>query len=268
MKKIIFGLLILSSLISLQAFAEDALISVSTDGSSYKEGDIIVVSGKVTIVIVGTPVTMQLFNQGNLIDIAQITVAQDGTFSSTIIAKGPLWTNQGEYTIRVLFGEGNIAETTFMFFPETNEPIKTKTFEVDAGNYGTFDVEYSITGGDVKDIKIDPENYALVVTIDSKEKGIILLEIPRESLDAKKQDGSTEEFIVLIDEIPIKYEEDLSNPNSRIVTIHFEKGDSTIKIIGTTIIPEFGVITIMILVVGLFATIITTNKFYRYSSYL
>ena len=263
---VIFGLLILLVVFTLPVFAEDIpLISVKTDGSSYNEGDIIIVSGKVATVIAGTPVTMQLFNQGNLIDIGQIVVAQDGSYSSTINAAGPLWTKSGEYTIRVLFGEGNIAETTFNFLKETGESPKTKTFEVNAMSYGTFDVEYSITGGIVKDIKIDPDNYALVVTIESTEKGSLLLEIPREALDAKEQDKSDIEFIVLIDEIQVLYKEDITNSNSRKITINFEQGDSDIKIIGTTIIPEFGAITIMILVIGIIITTLgTKNKFRQY----
>ncbi|MCI4433539.1 MAG: PEFG-CTERM sorting domain-containing protein [Nitrosopumilus sp.] len=263
---VIFGLLILLVVFTPSVFAEDIpLISVKTDSSSYNEGDIIIISGKVETVIVGTPVTMQLFNQGNLIDIGQITVAQDGSYSSTINASGPLWTNSGEYTIRVLFGEGNIAETTFNFLQKTGESPKTKTFEVNAGSYGTFDVGYSITGGILKDIKIDPDNYALVVTIESTEKGSLLLEIPREALDAKEQNKSDIEFIVLVNEIQVLYKEDMTNSNLRKITINFEQGDSDIKIIGTTIIPEFGAITIMILVIGIIITTLgTKNKFRQY----
>lgn len=257
MKRIIFGLIVLTFFTS-NAFAEE-LIFVTTDSSSYKEGDVIVVSGNVTTVIADTPVTMQLFSESSLIDVGQITVAQDGTFSSTLIP-GPLWTNAGEYIIRVLYGEGNIAETVFSFFPKTNEPVKTEIFEVDAGSYGTFDVEYKITGGIVKDMKIDPNSYSLIVTIEAIEKGSILLEIPRYALDAKTQEESDEEFIVLIDDIPVKYEENEKNQETRIMTINFEKDDKIITIIGTTIIPEFGGVAIMVLIAGFVVIIITKNK--------
>jgi predicted secreted protein with PEFG-CTERM motif len=263
---VIFGLLVFLVVFTLPIFAEEIpLISVKTDSSSYNEGDIIIVSGKVETVIVGTPVTMQLFSQGNLIDIGQITVAQDGSYSSTINAEGPLWTNSGEYTIRVLFGEGNIAETTFNFLQKIGESPKTKIFEVNAGSYGTFDVGYSITGGIVQDIKIEPDNYTLVVTIESTEKGSLLLEIPREALDAKERDKSDIEFIVLVNEVQILYDEEIVNSSSRKITINFEQGNSDIKIIGTTVIPEFGGITITILIIGIITTILVTkNKFQQY----
>ncbi|MBI2642950.1 MAG: PEFG-CTERM sorting domain-containing protein, partial [Nitrosarchaeum sp.] len=58
--RIIFGVLILLIVFTLPAFAE-SLISVETDANSYREGETIVISGKVSTIITGTPVTMQLF---------------------------------------------------------------------------------------------------------------------------------------------------------------------------------------------------------------
>ena len=49
---------------------------------------------------------------------------------------------------------------------------------------------------------------------------------------------------------------------SRIITINFEQGDSQIQIIGTYVIPEFGTIAMVILIVGIMITILATkNKF-------
>ena len=258
--RIIFGVLILLIAFTLPAFAE-SLISVETDANSYKEGETIVISGKVSTIITGTPVTMQIFGQDNLVDIAQITVAEDGSYSHTVRAEGPLWSKAGEYTIRVSFGEGNIAETQFAFSPKT-ETSETKTFEVDAGNHGTFDVEYSIEGGTVKNMLVDEEIFALIVIIESTDDGSISLEIPRYALDAKKQDETDDIFIIIIDGIEAPYQETITDSNSRVITINFEQGDSDIEIIGTTIIPEFGTIAMMILAIGIITTIfITKNKF-------
>ena len=258
--RIISGVLILLIVFTLPAFAE-SLISVKTDDNSYNEGETIVISGKVSTIITGTPVTMQIFGQDNLVDIAQITVAEDGNYSHTVRAEGPLWSKAGEYTIRVSFGEGNIAETQFTFSPKT-ETSETKTFEVDAGNHGTFDVEYSIEGGTVKDMLVDEEIFALIVIIESTDEGSISLEIPRYALDAKKQDETDDIFIIIIDGIEAPYQETITDSNSRVITINFEQGDSDIEIIGTTIIPEFGTIAVMILAIGIITTIfVTKNKF-------
>ena len=258
--RIILGFLILLIVFTLPAFAE-SLITVETDANSYKGGETIVVSGKVSIIIVDTPVTMQIFNQGNLVDIAQIRVAEDGSYSHTVIAEGPLWSKAGEYTVKVTFGEGNIAEAQFSFSPKTEIHV-TNTFEVDAGSHGTFDVKYFIDGGIVKNMSIDKDIFALIVIVESTDNGSISLEIPRKALDAKKQDETDNTFIVIIDGIEAPYQETVTDSNSRIITINFEQGDSDIEIIGTTIIPEFSTIAVMILAIGIVTTIfVTKNKF-------
>ncbi|MEK6822127.1 MAG: PEFG-CTERM sorting domain-containing protein, partial [Thermoproteota archaeon] len=152
-------------------------------------------------------------------------------------------------------------ETQFTFSPKT-ETTETKTFEVDAGNHGTFDVEYSIEGGTVKDMLVDEEIFALIVIIESTDDGSISLEIPRYALDAKKQDETDDIFIIIIDGIEAPYQETITDSNSRVITINFEQGDSDIEIIGTTIIPEFGTIAMMVLAIGIITTIfVTKNKF-------
>ena len=70
-------------------------------------------------------------------------------------------------------------------------------------------------------------------------------------MDAGKSDGQDEKFIVLIDNIQVPYEETETNSQLRFITINFEEGDSEIEIIGTFIVPEFGVITALILVSGI-----------------
>ena len=53
-----------------------------------------------------------------------------------------------------------------------------------------------------------------------------------------------------------------SDPTNRIIGINFEKGDSEIQIIGTYVIPEFGTIVMIILTIGILASILLTkNKF-------
>ena len=258
----IFFILIALLIISTgTAFAQESLISVQTDDNNYDEGDTIVISGKVVTVVGTTPVTLQLFMQESLIDIAQITVAQDGSYSHTIIAEGPLWKKQGEYLVRVSYGDGNIAESEFSYTPKSDSIETTTNFEVDAGSHGTFDVEYTIKGGTVEDITVDSDNFALIVQINSTDEGTIIVDLPREFIGAEKQNGNDEDFIILIDDIEVAYQESIKS-ESRLVTINFELGDSEIKIIGTYVVPEFGTIATMILIAGIITVVvISRNRF-------
>jgi predicted secreted protein with PEFG-CTERM motif len=244
------------------AFAEETLILVQTNNNNYSEGDTILISGEIKTMIGDTQVTMQLFQKGNLIEIAQIKVSQDGNYTHTIIAEGPLWKNQGEYMVKATYGEKNIAETSFKYTPKSEIIETIKDFEVDAGDSGTFDLKYTIRGGTVESIEIEPENLGLLVKINSSDNGKIILELPRESIDAEKQNGQDETFIILIDNNQTTYEEIESDSTVRTIEINFEKGDSKIQIIGTYVIPEFGTIVMIILTIGILASILLTkNKF-------
>ena len=120
MKIVIFYTLMILAVISMgTAFAQESLISVETDESNYQEGDTIVISGEVATIIGETQITMQLFQGANMVEIAQIKVSQDGNYVHTIIAQGPLWKNQGDYTVRTVYGENNIAETSFAVYIRT-----------------------------------------------------------------------------------------------------------------------------------------------------
>ena len=260
--RIFYGLIVLLIISTGTVFAQEAIINVQTDDNSYDEGDIVTISGNVTIVIGETPITLQLFIEGSLVDIAQITVAQDGSYSHTIIAEGPLWKKIGNYLVRVSYGEGNIAESEFSFSPKSESIETTTIFEVSAGSQGTFDVEYTIKGGTIKNMIVDADIFAIIVQIESTDEGTISLDLPREFIGAEKQDGKDDTFIILIDGIEVAYQESVVHSDSRVITINFEEGDSDIEIIGTYVIPEFGTIVMMILIAGIMTIIIASrNKF-------
>ena len=257
--RIFFILIALLTISTGTAFAQESLISVQTDDNNYDEGDTIVISGKVITVVGSTPITLQLFIDEGLVDIAQITVAQDGSYSHTIIAEGPLWKKQGEYLVRVSYGEGNIAESEFSYTPKLDSIETTTNFEVDAGSHGTFDIEYTIKGGTIKDIIIDSDNFALIVQIDSTDEGTVTMDLPKEYIGAEKQNGKDDTFIILIDGIEVAYQESI-NSESRVTTINFEQGDSEIMIIGTYVVPEFGTTAIIILITGIITTILVARN--------
>jgi predicted secreted protein with PEFG-CTERM motif len=259
----IFSILILIVLIPIgTVFADGSLISVNIDNENYQEGDIILVSGNVSTIIGNTQVTLQLFSEGNLVDVDQIEVGQDGNYYSRIKATGPLWQNSGEYTIKVVYGEANIAEKSFNYLSNSETVETSNIFEVDAGSSGTFDIRYTIRGGIIETIKIQPEIFGLILKIDSSDNGFLVLDLPRQFIDAEKQNGKDEEFIIIIDNVQVSHTESKIFSDMRTITIDFEKGDSEIQIIGTHVIPEFGTIVMIILTVGIMTSIILTrNRF-------
>ena len=99
------------------------LLTVMTDNNHYNEGDTVVVSGQVSPLVVNKPIILQIWNEGNLVSIAQFFPAQDGSYSKTIIAEKPLWKNPGEYVVRVAYDE-RIVETMITYIkPQGKESL-------------------------------------------------------------------------------------------------------------------------------------------------
>jgi len=245
---------------TMTAFGQGQLIFVETSQNSYEEGDKIVVSGNVTSIITGEQVSITIIHEGNLVDIAQIEVAQDGNFATTFNTGGPLWQKDGNYVVRALYAKTTM-EASFDFYGKQALIETTDVFEVDAGSYGTFDIDYTVRGATIKNMVVDSEIFALIVILETDDDGAITLKLPRESIDATKTDDQDDTFIILIDGIEVPYREISTNADSRTITIEFEEGDTDIEIIGTFVIPEFGSIVMIILVIGIVSTIFLSSKY-------
>jgi len=257
--RLIILLVFAFSFFILPAFSQTSpIIEIHVSDSSFEEGQTIVISGEVTTIVMNTPITVQIFYKENLIEIAQLQVAQDGTFTLTVSAQGPQWQQEGEYIVRATYGEGNIAEAYFNFYKKLPDP--SINFEVSKpGDIGTFDIEYVIRGGTVKDIIVDEKFLELIVLIETETSGTITLNLPRSAIDAKTNDGKDDSWIVLIDGMETNYKEE-TQTESRIITINFEEGDSDIEIIGTFVVPEFGTFTYLVLSASIIPIFIISSR--------
>ena len=82
-------------------------ITLMTDKTAYGQGDVITIYGKVEKVIIGLEISLQIFFEKNQIGISQIKISQDGEFTDTITAGGPLWKNEGQITIKATYGDSS-----------------------------------------------------------------------------------------------------------------------------------------------------------------
>jgi len=241
-------------------------ISLSTNSDIYYNGDHVVVFGSVNTIFEDMPITIQIYHESNLIGIAQSDVAKDGTYVASFYATGSKWKDEGTYTVRAQYTPTQIAETSFEFFSQVID-TSAAVFPVDIPNSGTFDVGYTIRGGEVKAISMNGEHYSLLVETTMNSNGNLILKLPRESFDAQS-DGTDETFIVLISKenissenfAQVEYEEIATSSDYRTIRIPLEEGDKWVEVIGTYVIPEFGSIVIIILVVAVSSAIIISKS--------
>ena len=241
-------------------------ISVSTSNDIYYDGDHIVVFGSVSTIFENMPITIQIYHESNLIGIAQPAVAEDGTFVASFYATGTKWKDEGTYIVRAQYTPTQIAETTFEFYSQVIDS-SAAIFPVNIPNSGTFDTGYTIRGGEVRSIEMNLDRYSLLVRTVMDTNGNLILKLPRDSFDAQS-DGTDETFIVLISKentssenfVQVEYEEIATGSDYRTIRIPLEEGDKWVEIIGTYVIPEFGSIVIIILVVAVSSAIIMSKS--------
>jgi len=132
---VLVGLAVLSVMGISDVYAQSPIV-VTTDKSSYSEGDTILVTGEVSQLLGGFNLSliMQAPN-GNIVAIDQLTVEADKKFSSSLAAGGSLMKVEGTYTITVQYGDNKsrMAQTSFEFEGSTTTPISEMTVTVTDG---------------------------------------------------------------------------------------------------------------------------------------
>ena len=123
---------------------------------------------------------------------------------------------------------------------------------------GSYNVNYTITGATIEDMRVDSADTSLVLLINSTGDGNLVVDLPRSLIDAKAGSGD-DQFIVLVDDTYSSFHEDKSGTD-RTLTIPFAVGSQRIEVIGTQVVPEFGPAAAAVLAVSVLAIVAVSNK--------
>ena len=208
------------------------IISVELDNQSYADGDKIIISGKVEELLSNMPINLSILSPNDqLVNLNQIVVNPDKTYAATITAGGSLMQNEGNYTVKVLYGnKSRTAKTTFNFKGSariTESKITEDTIVIEGTN---SQIIYIIQGGKIISAVKDLGISSLILGIESVKNGAIVLTIPRDVLDAQINNVD-DNFLVLIDGDEIKFNE-FKTDYFRTLTIPFPSNSEEIEIIG------------------------------------
>ena len=270
MLKSVFFILLSLAIMMPVAFAQEGMLSsqkivLMADSTAYQEGDVITITGSVEKVIPGMPISLQVFFEKNLIQVSQVRVSQDGEFTDTFTAAGPQWHNEGDVIIRANYGGDTSTELIISFFKDTSGEYLS-TFEVKIPGAGTFDVPYTMKGGVVTNMELNQKDLSLEIDILTESDGVLDINLSRESIDSLSNAGQDIDFIVSIyekdSEFPIQtdYIKIKDDDSHRAISIPIRDGDTTIKIIGTHVVPEFGTIAMIVLAVAIVSIIAVSAK--------
>ena len=99
------------------------------------------------------------------------------------------------------------------------------------------DFDYTIRGGEVLDFELDSENTSLLIFIDARARGELIITLPRAVIDAKIGSEDTD-FDVFIRGLPLTSYDETITPYDRTITIPFKRSNDELSIVGTHIFSQ------------------------------
>jgi len=261
------SILVLSSLILLPFFGGESfaqsnqVLSLTTEKEAYAAGEPIVILGLVEIKLAEVAAIIQVFSPiGNMIHVSQIEIESDGSFTETVATSiGGVWKETGTYLVKVTYGE-NSAQTEFEYGGMLSAGVQTvPEFAIEDSSSQSImledqEVEYELTGAEIIRMFPDPENKSLIIEIKTYNDGELTITLPKTVIDTN-EDG----FFILLDGDEINHNA-VSVPGFWTLTIPFSYGSEEIEIIGTFVIPEFGTIVGLVLVLAISTIILISVK--------
>jgi predicted secreted protein with PEFG-CTERM motif len=101
-------------------------------------------------------------------------------------------------------------------------------------------------GGWIKQLKPNSQNNSLVIDVTTIKSGELDLILPRTIIDAKSEKNDDVSFLVIVDGKKTDIV-DTKIHSLRMLTIPVPSGAEKIEIIGSSVIPEFKELTLMVL---------------------
>ncbi|MFB5628726.1 MAG: PEFG-CTERM sorting domain-containing protein [Nitrosarchaeum sp.] len=242
---------------------------VWTDSQVYNHNAIIKVNGYLKPQNNVAPILAVVTNPiGNVVTIQQISPDADGNFSFELSTASPLWTQNGDYVLKVQSGaETRQFKTKFTLVSSTLEPsdkCKSNAISVLANNDRVYCIPYQITSGQVASTKGKLNSDTKTMTLDMKGQSIesVVFTIPRSILDSKSSSGVDSVFVVTTNGKMVEYIElDGDSKTRRIQLDYPASGKASFEIIGTHIIPEFGSLALLVLVGSIVSILVISKSF-------
>jgi predicted secreted protein with PEFG-CTERM motif len=139
-------------------------------------------------------------------------------------------------------------------FAQTSQQYTIK----DAQSGQSFQVQYVATGATVSEMSISSHDASLVVFLQSSSDGNLTLTLPRALIDAKNG-ANDDQFFVLVDGADTEFTEYKTNTD-RTITVFIPKDTEQVEVIGTQVVPEFGALSSLVLVMAIISIVAVSAK--------
>ena len=245
------------------SFAEtDGFIEL-TEKVAYSD-ECITLMGKVQNIIPDVPVVIQVISPNdNLVDIRQLSVNDDLLFDTNF---SPSWKLDGEYMMKITYGNHflddvlHVVSSSDISSPDV-EQIQVFKFE---------GKEYYFEGRNgMKNISVNDETNSIHYELNYPSHPCLTVDYKLTSVNfynpivLDPQDDNQNEFLILVNDKPTDYEIDtitFAEGHSNIITFAVPYGTSSVDITVTKIVPEFGTIVMMVMIIAIIGIIAITKN--------
>jgi len=245
-------------------YKENHPMFIWTDQETYDHNSIITLNGYAKNLL--HPVAITVVNPiGNLVRVDQVDVDLNGEFSIQINTQGNLWSKDGPYIITAQTDLDKVFKTQIQLVPDLGGIPQCMATEIttrsDIASWFCipFEREGKLTSIDGF---LNTESKSLTLElVGSSDLVPLVIVLPRYLLDAKTGDVDSD-FIVLIDGKQVEYEEIDTSDTFRQLSIisPVSHHNMQIEIIGTTVVPEFGSVAILVLILASAAIVFLSTK--------
>lgn len=256
----IVGILsVIALMVPMESFAQTE-IKLSSYKTSIEPRDSFLVLGEVDPVTAKSylPVRISVVNpNGELIYNPPLDISGEGSFKYIIKPTLPQFI-EGTYTVTASHPKAsNTATLEFTVVssttqppatPEPTEPPSPSICNQDELLAGDQCIPYEISGASVSDVALKPSEKSISVTIFAANDGTMTLR-PSPSVISGIH-------MVLMD----GEEWDNFEVDGNQVTVEFEPGKHTIEFVGTFVIPEFGTVTVIVLLAAITSVIVVSRR--------
>jgi predicted secreted protein with PEFG-CTERM motif len=244
-------------------------LTVWTDSQIYDHYSTIQVNGYLKPENTIAPILAVVTNPvGNIVTIQQLSPDIDGNFSFELNTESPLWTQNGNYVLKVQSGtETRQFKTMFTLVSSLVGSVDKCTSDeisVLANNGRIYCIPFKITKGVVTGTEGKLNSDTKTITLDMRGHDIesVTLDIPRYILDSKSSTGTDSVFIVMSNGKTVNYQELEIDSDSRQIKLDYPvTSKATFEIIGTHVIPEFSSVALLILIGSIMSILVISKSF-------
>ncbi len=222
-------------------------IIATTNKSVYQPGDKVIISGSVAKIVNNNPATIMIINPiGNVYDVGQISLSNNLFTHDFVLGDSA---TSGTYDVKIKYGDQS-GKTSFVVQVGQMQLIPVGDYAIKVRGNDTV-IKYS-------DVSVSTIDNSITVTVNASTiSGSSVMQefqIPKKIIDAPSSllTVKINGFISQCTQIETQ--------SDRMLDCMIPVDATQLQIFGTTVIPEFGPIAMLILTIGVIGIIFLSNK--------